>query len=743
MDTKNGFVGTVGNTPLIKLRAASEATGCDIYGKAEFLNPGGSVKDRAALAIISDAETKGLLRPGGVIVEGTAGNTGIGLALVGNARGYRTVIVMPETQSQEKKDMLRLLGADLRLVPAAPYANPDNYVQLLAAALAEEIAKSEPNGAIWANQFDNVANRQGHYRDDRPGNLGSRPTARSTASPAPSAPAARWPASALALKERNQNVRIALADPMGAALYGYYKNGELKAEGNSITEGIGQGRVTENLEGAPIDDAFQIPDEEALPIVFDLLQHEGLCLGGSLGINVAGAIRLAKQTRARARPSSPSCAISARAISPSCSTPNSCARRICPCRPGWRKTQAWQPKNFSAPIPISRNAAPPSSAPTSAASCSTAPFSTRPAAASRAIPACWSWPMAAPIAIADTLKGDDTDVLHVPAPDQTLPAPGTAVTAKLDWERRYRHMRMHTALHLLCAVVTGDVTGGQIGADKSRLDFNVPGEALDKDHINRELARLIGEDKPVQPRWIDDAELAARPELVRTMSVKPPSGQGKVRLLDIEGVDLQPCGGTHVARTSEIGAIEVAKIENKGRQNRRVNLALRRLTEIHMPYANPDALVSTDWLAAHLNSPDVRIVDGSWYLPAQKRDPKAEYAAGHIPGAVFFDIDEISDDTSPYPAHAALVGEVHLAGAEAGPGRRQPHRRLRRLSDAGRAARVVDVPPFRPQGRGRARWRPEQMESRRPAARRPAADAAAAPFLGAHRHDARCATPNR
>jgi misacylated tRNA(Ala) deacylase len=176
------------------------------------------------------------------------------------------------------------------------------------------------------------------------------------------------------------------------------------------------------------------------------------------------------------------------------------------------------------------------------------------------------------IAIADAIKGDGTDVVHVPAPGQSLPAPGTAVTAMIDWERRYKHMRMHSALHLLCAVVTGDVTGGQIGADKSRLDFNVPGEALDKDHINRELARLIGEDKPVAPRWIDDAELAARPELVRTMSVKPPSGQGRVRLLDIEGVDLQPCGGTHVARTSEIGAIEVAKIENKGRQNRRVNL---------------------------------------------------------------------------------------------------------------------------------------------------------------------------
>jgi cysteine synthase A len=293
MDTKNGFVGTVGNTPLIKLKAASEATGCNMYGKAEFLNPGGSVKDRAALAIITDAEKKGLLRPGGVIVEGTAGNTGIGLALVANARGYRTVIVMPETQSQEKKDMLRLVGADLRLVPAVPYANPNNYVRY-SGRLAEEMAQSEPNGAIWANQFDNVANRQGHYEttgkeiweqtdgkvDGFTCSVGSGGTLAGVG---------------MALKERNKNVAIMLSDPMGSALYGHYKNGELKATGNSITEGIGQGRVTQNLVGAPIDDAFQIPDEEALPILYDLLQHEGLCLGGSSGINVAGAIRLAKQ----------------------------------------------------------------------------------------------------------------------------------------------------------------------------------------------------------------------------------------------------------------------------------------------------------------------------------------------------------------------------------------------------------------------------------------------------------------
>jgi cysteine synthase A len=293
MDTKNGFVGTVGNTPLIKLRAASEATGCDIYGKAEFLNPGGSVKDRAALAIITDAEKKGLLRPGGVIVEGTAGNTGIGLALVANARGYRTVIVMPETQSQEKKDMLRLCGADLRLVPAAPYANPANYVRY-SGALAEEIAKSEPNGAIWANQFDNVANRQGHYETTGP-EIWDQTDGKVDGFTCSVGSGGTLGGVGLALKERNKNIHIALSDPMGSALYGYYKNGALKAEGNSITEGIGQGRITKNLEGAPIDDAFQISDQEALPILYDLLQHEGLCLGGSSAINVAGAIRLAKQ----------------------------------------------------------------------------------------------------------------------------------------------------------------------------------------------------------------------------------------------------------------------------------------------------------------------------------------------------------------------------------------------------------------------------------------------------------------
>src|SRR6266436_5856437 len=291
MDIRDGFVGSVGNTPLIKLRRASETTGCTILGKAEFLNPGGSVKDRAALAIIKDAEERGLLRPGGVIVEGTAGNTGIGLALVGNARGYRTVIVMPETQSQEKKDMLLLCGVDLRLVPAVPYANPMHYARY-SGTLAAEIAAQEPNGAIWANQFDNLANRRGHYETTGP-EIWDQTDGKVDGFVCSVGTGGTLAGIAMALKARNKNVRIGLADPMGAALYSYYTKGVLKAEGSSITEGIGQGRITKNLEDAPIDVAYQIPDEEAVPIIFDLLTHEGLCMGGSTGINVAGAIRLA------------------------------------------------------------------------------------------------------------------------------------------------------------------------------------------------------------------------------------------------------------------------------------------------------------------------------------------------------------------------------------------------------------------------------------------------------------------
>ncbi|MGY6410666.1 MAG: cysteine synthase A [Alkalilacustris sp.] len=281
----------VGNTPLIRLRGPSEATGCEIWGKAEFLNPGQSVKDRAALWIIRDAIARGALKPGGTIVEGTAGNTGIGLALVGASMGFRTVIVIPETQSQEKKDMLRLAGAELVEVPAVPYRDPNNYVRY-SGRLAEALARTEPNGAIWANQFDNVANRQAHIDGTGPeiweqtgGKVDGFICAVGTGGTLAGVAAALQP----------KGVKIGLADPEGAALYSFYTTGELKAEGGSISEGIGQGRITGNLEGFTPDMAFRIPDAEALPIVFDLLAHEGLCLGGSSGINVAGAMRMARE----------------------------------------------------------------------------------------------------------------------------------------------------------------------------------------------------------------------------------------------------------------------------------------------------------------------------------------------------------------------------------------------------------------------------------------------------------------
>ncbi len=293
MDVRDGFVDAIGNTPLIRLKRASEATGCEILGKAEFLNPGSSVKDRAALAIVRDAEASGLLRPGGVIVEGTAGNTGIGLALVGNARGYRTVIVIPETQSREKIDMLRLCGAEVRTVPAVPYRDENNYVKI-SGRLAAELAKTEPNGAIWANQFDNVANRRGHFETTGP-EIWRQTDGKVDAFVCAVGTGGTLAGVGMFLKERNPKVQIGLADPMGAALYSYYTTGELKAEGESISEGIGQGRITRNLEGAPVDLPFQISDAEALPIIFDLLKDEGLCVGGSSGINVAGAIRVARE----------------------------------------------------------------------------------------------------------------------------------------------------------------------------------------------------------------------------------------------------------------------------------------------------------------------------------------------------------------------------------------------------------------------------------------------------------------
>ncbi|WP_214472539.1 cysteine synthase A [Mesorhizobium sp. dw_380] len=286
-------IDAIGNTPLIRLNKASEETGCEILGKAEFMNPGQSVKDRAGLFIIRDAEQRGLLKPGGVIVEGTAGNTGIGLTLVAKALGYRTVIVIPDTQSQEKKDTIRLLGAELIEVPAVPYKNPNNYVKL-SGRLAEQMARTEPNGAIWANQFDNVANRDGHIRTTAQ-EIWAQTGGKVDGFVSAVGTGGTLAGVAFGLKAKRKDVKIALADPLGAALYSFYTSGELKSEGSSITEGIGQGRITANLEGFTPDFSFQIKDEDALPIVFDLIQEEGLCVGGSTGINIAGAIRLARE----------------------------------------------------------------------------------------------------------------------------------------------------------------------------------------------------------------------------------------------------------------------------------------------------------------------------------------------------------------------------------------------------------------------------------------------------------------
>ena len=293
MKLASSVIEAIGGTPLIRLKAASEATGCAILGKAEFMNPGGSVKDRAALSIVRDAVASGALRPGGCIVEGTAGNTGIGLGMVASALGYRAVIVIPDTQTQEKKDMLRLVGAELIEVPAVAYSNPNNYVKY-SGRLAEKLAQSETNGAIWANQFDNVANRRGHLETTGP-EIYADTQGRVDGFVCAVGTGGTLAGVGMALKSRNKHIKIAISDPMGAALYHWYANGVLKSEGSSITEGIGQGRVTANLVDAPIDFAWQIPDEEALPILFDLAEHEGLLLGSSSGINVAGAIRLAKE----------------------------------------------------------------------------------------------------------------------------------------------------------------------------------------------------------------------------------------------------------------------------------------------------------------------------------------------------------------------------------------------------------------------------------------------------------------
>ena len=290
---QDNFISGIGNTPLIKLRAASEITGCNIYGKAEFMNPGGSVKDRAALALIRDAESKKLISKGGTIVEGTAGNTGIGLCLLGNSLGYKTIIVMNDNQTQEKKDLLRNIGADLRLVPAKPYKDDANFVKV-AAKLADELRPSNNNGVVWANQFDNVANAKGHYETTGK-EIWEQTEGKVDGFVCSSGTGGTISGVSNALKEKNKDIKIFLSDPKGSALYNYIKNGELKSEGGSITEGIGSSRVTKNFENAKIDDAYSIDDHEALPILYDLIENEGLSLGTSCGINIAGAIRMGKE----------------------------------------------------------------------------------------------------------------------------------------------------------------------------------------------------------------------------------------------------------------------------------------------------------------------------------------------------------------------------------------------------------------------------------------------------------------
>ena len=288
MDIKHGFVGTVGNTPLIRLNSFSDETGCEILGKAEFLNPGGSVKDRAAFYIIKDAEEQGLLKPGGTVVEGTAGNTGIGLAHICNAKGYKCLIIIPETQSQEKMDMLRTLGAEVRPVPAVPYRDPNNYVKLSGRIAAEM------ENAIWANQFDNLANRRSHYETTGP-EIWAQTDGKIDAWVSATGTGGTYAGVSMFLKEKNPNVQCVLADPMGSALYNYFKTGELKIEGSSITEGIGTSRITSNLEGAPVDDSIRIDDQEVLRVVYQLLYKDGLFMGGSVGINVGAAVAVAKK----------------------------------------------------------------------------------------------------------------------------------------------------------------------------------------------------------------------------------------------------------------------------------------------------------------------------------------------------------------------------------------------------------------------------------------------------------------
>ena len=528
--------------------------------------------------MINDAVARGALRPGGMVVEGTAGNTGIGIAMVASALGYRAVIVIPDTQAQEKKDMLRMAGAELIEVPAVPYSNPNNYVRY-SGRLAEALAKTEPNGAVWANQFDNVANRRGHYEttgpeiyDDLNGEVHGFVSAVGSGGTLAGV--------GMALKERNPNIKIALADPLGAALYSFYTSGELKSSGSSITEGIGQGRITANLEGAPVDFAYQIPDEEALPIVFDLVVRRRAAARQFVGDQHRR--RHSSRPRTRSRPHDRDAALRFRRPL--------CVQAVQPGLPALEESArsglAGSQRRVASGVRAMTQALFREDAYQAETEATVLLSEPRGIALDRTV----FYPQGGGqsgdqgtleledgtvLPIVNTVYDSDrATILHVPAEGAALPRLATRVIARIDWDLRYKRMRAHTALHLLSVVAPYPVTGGSVGDAEGRLDFDSGEVVLDKADIESRLNELIARDAAVSHRWIADAELEANPGLIKTMSVKPPMGTGRVRLVAIEGLDLQPCGGTHVARTGEIGRASVTGIEKKGKINRRVRIAL-------------------------------------------------------------------------------------------------------------------------------------------------------------------------
>ena len=542
--------------------------------------------------MILAAEERGELKPGGLIVEGTAGNTGIGLALVAKARGYRTIIVIPDTQSQEKKDTLRLAGAALIEVPAKPYSDPNNY-QHVARRLADLLrGKREARRPVRRPVEQPRTIRAAHYLTTGPeiwrdtggkidGFICSVGTGGTLAGVS------------LFLREKKHGSSIGCADPEGAAMFNLFTHGEAKVEPREFhhrrhrPRPLDADRRRHRRSTGPTSS----PTREALPIIFDLVEHEGLILGGSSGINIAGAIRLAREL-GRATPSSRSSPTTARATSRSCSIRHFCKANKLPVPAGWTRANRHLKCRISGPdrwvrqrflFPRRRLSA---GGRGDGAGGQRSPrhrarphrllrHQRRPARRHRRLRR-----GGGTIAIATTVYGDDkSEIVHVPGDGETLPEPGETVTAAIDWERRYRHMRIHTGLHLLSVVLPFPVTGGSIGADEGRLDFDIDGEVPAKEAIEEQLNALVAADYPVSDEWITDEELLANPGLVKTMKVKPPMGSGRVRLVRIGDIDLQPCGGTHVRSTAEIGRLAIGKIESKGRQNRRVRIR----------FADPDA----------------------------------------------------------------------------------------------------------------------------------------------------------